>query len=394
MHSAQELQRLGESQENIDPTVLAAQSARDQALKTQQTLASQSGDAQYKPSFGRRLWRGVRGGLEGLAIGGIPGAVFGAVQPGKMPGNQDYGAPNSTYEKAAAIDQADVDAKQKALDEAAGNFKTLQDARNAGAKTINDARAGYGNVGTQLTDAQKANTDALKAQNESPGAKAALTREEFSDRWGNLAAIEGRVGKLPAEQEAIYLSTGKLPDPRQPREPSAEEIEVGRAQTLFVKEHGRPPTYDEYLGIVRGLKGRGDSENPDEAGNVVAEAINEKTAYQQQYTRNDDGTYTKAGSFAGDPKNTISARSTRPTSTASEPRPTRSSTNWALIGTKPASWCRRLGLRPPQAGRLIVWSPPQRKASTSTDQTAKSIKRKRERRSRLSSERSGLAGIR
>jgi hypothetical protein len=113
---------------------------------------------------------------------------------------------------------------------------------------------------------------------------------------------------LPAEQEAIYLSTGKLPDPRQPREPSAEEIEVGRAQTLFVKEHGRPPTYDEYLGIVRGLKGRGDSENPDEAGNVVAEAINEKTAYQQQYTRNDDGTYTKAGSFAGDPKNTISAQ--------------------------------------------------------------------------------------
>jgi hypothetical protein len=60
---------------------------------------------EYRPSVGRRILRGVLGGLEGLAKGGAPGALIGTLDPAKTTGVA-YGAPTSRFQRAQQMNAA------------------------------------------------------------------------------------------------------------------------------------------------------------------------------------------------------------------------------------------------------------------------------------------------
>ena len=222
-------------------------------------------DVAPKPSAGRRVWRGVRGGLVGLLTGGIPGAALGAIDPALERGGEAYGAPNKAYERDIDRNQNALGATDTGIKDELEVWKQASLAAKDKASQLNtNARIDNDRV-VGAKDLITAQADQTKAGYESPQSKAdadaLLSRQKFTDNESNLKAIEARVGKLPPATAAYVMMNGKMPDPKQPREPSAEEIELGQARSTFAKQNGRAPNYDEYIKMVQGLRGR-DNEKP------------------------------------------------------------------------------------------------------------------------------------
>jgi hypothetical protein len=120
-----------------DVTRLTAQQqalSKKEPLYDPQTGKMLEGD---KPSTGARIWRGVRGGLTGLAIGGIPGAVVGAVDPGKITG-EGYGAPNKAYQRREQTREQQLGATDTSLENARKNWKDAVDAMKTKGAILGD----------------------------------------------------------------------------------------------------------------------------------------------------------------------------------------------------------------------------------------------------------------
>lgn len=120
--------------------------------------------AQDRPSTGQKIWRGVRGGLVGLATGGIPGAIVGAVEPGNIRGGQAYGAPNANYTRGEQRREQELGATDQSLEQARTNWKNAVDAMKAKGGLLKDATTTASDMLTGSARVQNAVTNQFKAE--------------------------------------------------------------------------------------------------------------------------------------------------------------------------------------------------------------------------------------
>lgn len=120
--------------------------------------------AQFQPTLGQRILRGVRSSAIGLLTGGIPGALVGAIEPQDIAGGQAYGDPNKAYQRGEETREAQLAATDQALQQARANWKSAVDAAKGKASEIRANAA----LGKDLGDLGKgiltSDTNAAKNQ--------------------------------------------------------------------------------------------------------------------------------------------------------------------------------------------------------------------------------------
>lgn len=260
----------------VDPAIaqLTAQREKD-------TQAAPN-PADYKPGFGTRVWRGLRSGLLGIAAGGLPGAVIGALDPGYF--GKSYGAPTDAYDMAVEANKRQVAQDAQELADAQALFTAKQNALKLQQAGLEQGGQTYGRVGSGVTANENASTDAAKlpilreqadaqlqnAQNNSPAGRAALSNTEFQQRQQQA----DRMG-LRGENRTLYVLNGRVPDPRQA---TAEEVATAQATRIFTEEHGHAPqTLAEYQEVQQaargGASGGGGDANLRTAAKIAADQV-------------------------------------------------------------------------------------------------------------------------
>jgi hypothetical protein len=247
---------------------------------------------QYKPSAWQRVMRGV----EAFQHGGI----FGPLDPGAV-GVSPYGAPNSTYGRAEAGRQQQLDTTKQDITDTLDRFKRMSDARKDASNALNKGTTDYTNVAKTGGDLETADTNQARENREatenSPAGKAAtqtaLDEATFQQHAKDADRIFGP-GK-GGQSRQIYMLNGKVPDPRQPTE---SDIAYAGALKTFVKEHNRgPATLEEYNQVRAASGGRLKAEagaSP-EVQAIVAQATGKKQEFADQWERQPDGSYLKKG---------------------------------------------------------------------------------------------------
>lgn len=241
-----------------DPKVAEAEQ------KTQADLAAAPNPQDYRPGFGTRVLRGLKGVGEGLAEGGLRGALLGGIDPGLVRGGTSYGAPTDAYDIALAANKRQTAVDQSNLADALNNFKTAQDLRAKQAATYNQAATAFGNAGKTSADVQnaqsraaqlpidqqKADAETQKAFDLSPEGKLKATQAQVDQR----TQFANQMGMPSGVARTRYILTGEIGEPRQA---SAEEVEVNRVLQTFVREHGGkgPQTVADWQTIVAAARG-------------------------------------------------------------------------------------------------------------------------------------------
>jgi hypothetical protein len=264
-----------------------------------------------KASTGSKIWRGVRGGLVGALTGGIPGAVVGALEPQDIAGGKAYSAPSGAYTKAEERRGEELAATDKSASDALANWKEQVDAAGKQASEFR-ANAGLGkDLTTGSTGMQNAATEAANAatrakeeadtqtrlNNETPQAKAALTKAEFDQRISEVANMPN----LSPLQRTLYILNGKVPDPDQPNEAEFNAAAAARALTVFKMQHGGqgPQTLDDFNSIQAAARGTLDKGTPknadDQVSSIVADATGKKQEFADKYQRLPSGSYLEKG---------------------------------------------------------------------------------------------------
>jgi hypothetical protein len=152
------------------------------------------------------------------------------------------------YQKAEQRRQQELSANTDASTSAMANWKQAVDAQKAKAA---EYRA-TGTLGKDLTSGAKdlmevpinqetADAAKLRAQNESPDAKLKLSQDEFNQRTQQSQRL-----RLNPTQRAIYIATGKVPDPQQETEAEFKSAAVAKA----IKALGHQPANLEELNQV------------------------------------------------------------------------------------------------------------------------------------------------
>ena len=180
----------------------------------------------------QKVWRGVRGGLIGLATGGIPGALVGSLEPQDISGGTAYGAPNKQYGRAEDTRQQQLAATGEELKTAQQNWKDAVDA--AKAKT-GEYRANAA-LGKDLTTGATALINAEnkpETEENKTKAKVKLSQQEFDQRSQQLQA-DPNLRTLSPLQKALYMANGELPDGTRRQAPNGT-IEI-KSAGKWVKE--------------------------------------------------------------------------------------------------------------------------------------------------------------
>ena len=173
-------------------------------IQAKRTLPPQEYDPahpEYRPTAGRRILRGVVGGLEGLTRHGIFGAALGAIDPEAV-GATPYSAPTRQFSIAAQKQQAEQAAldKQQAVTE----------------KSFTDDTARAKDIITSINDIGKNYAAGQTAQSREDVATA---RKQTADVQGQLADIKQQVadfqsqGKTPTTYEATVAAAHLEKDP-------------------------------------------------------------------------------------------------------------------------------------------------------------------------------------
>lgn len=239
----------------VDPSILAAQKARDEAADKAQSF----NDASYRPSIGERIWRGVRGGLTGLA--NKKGLIPGILSPGSV-GATPYGAPND----AGQAEQGKLMEAQRTTgrtyDEALENWKRAQEARKEGLGATKDAATAYGGAAGHAAGLMTSENKS-ESENEKSAAKLKLSQDEFDQRSKRLQT-DPELSKLSPINRALYLANGKIPDPQRPTEGELTAQEIARGMVIFKNQHGGkgPQSLEEFNSVISAAKGelgRGDT---------------------------------------------------------------------------------------------------------------------------------------
>ena len=247
--------RTGKSEEDmaskmgtVDPSILAAQKARDEAADKAQSF----NDASYRPSIGERIWRGVRGGLTGLA--NKKGLIPGILSPGSV-GATPYGAPNDAGQAEQGKLMEAERTTGRTYDEALENWKRAQEARKEGLGATKDAATAYGGAAGHAAGLMTSENKS-ESENEKSAAKLKLSQDEFDQRSKRLQT-DPELSKLSPINRALYLANGKIPDPQRPTEGELTAQEIARGMVIFKNQHGGkgPQSLDEFNSVIAAAKG-------------------------------------------------------------------------------------------------------------------------------------------
>jgi hypothetical protein len=161
-------------------------------------------DPEYRPGIGTRIARGVRSGLVGLATGGIPGAVVGAVEPGQIRGGSAYGAPVKQFNIDTARRAAQAGVLDKQMQE---NIDTSKADTDRAGKIASDERAA---ATTALDIGKTASAQETAEHND----QLAQVRQQLADQGGvpknyEQAVIASNDPDLPAPKRQQYATAAK-----------------------------------------------------------------------------------------------------------------------------------------------------------------------------------------
>lgn len=258
-----------------DPAISASQ----QKLAADRAAMPNASDPQYKPSFGTRVLRGLRGAGLGLAEHGIFGMGVGAIDPALIPGGKAYGAPNDAYDAAAGAQQKTIAADTQQQDDLLANFKRSQDALkarqgayNEGGQTF-DKAATAANTAADLpnktttanADLMKAQADAQRVALETPEAKDAAQKALIATRT-NQANMDPML-KKPGYLRTRYILTGEFQPQHDLNSADVEQAQVTKLTAAYIAEHnGKKPGFEDLQKIYAAVGGKADLASDKEAG--------------------------------------------------------------------------------------------------------------------------------
>jgi hypothetical protein len=203
-------------------TQLRAQPTEAEILKpfeSQRTLPPQEFDPnhpEYRPSIGRRIVRGLVGVGEGLARGGIRGALLGGLDPEAV-GAAGYSAPT----RAFSIERQRQEAKQTMLDKQEATAEKGYTADTARSKDVITSIDDIGKLGAAGQNAQ-ARMDTAEARE-----KTARVQEQLADLKDQVSQTLNN-GKMPNGYEAAVIASklAKTPEERAAYASAARQIET------------------------------------------------------------------------------------------------------------------------------------------------------------------------
>jgi hypothetical protein len=139
----------------------APQGADVNALESRRAALTppNAADAQYQPSVGRRIARGIEGVGLGLAEGGLRGAIAGGIAP-QTTGLSGYRDPNSKFAAAQQQNQQQV----ADLDQQITQGNTAAKQREGDVQNLTRIGAGLGSTATEAVESENAEKPKGKAQ--------------------------------------------------------------------------------------------------------------------------------------------------------------------------------------------------------------------------------------
>jgi hypothetical protein len=150
----------------------------------------------YNPSVGRRILRGVLGGVEGFAKGGFNGALLGAVDPKAVTGTA-YGAPTAQYGRDVAKQQGELSSLDQQIKTTEQQQKDQYEAgrslgtdTNANARVFADIATAKKNAAT--ADQQKTLADIRQQQED----ERERNNQSRNDTANNLNDIRSRMNDI------------------------------------------------------------------------------------------------------------------------------------------------------------------------------------------------------
>jgi len=275
-----------------DPAFLASQQ------KTTTDELNRPDVSTYKPGFGTRLLRGLRGAAGGMMegagksgiLGPAIGALGGAINPAST-GGKAYGAPTDTYDIAMNKYNQTLAADKEQSENVAANFKRAQDLRVARDKGFNEGGEAFGRTVTGGVDLAKLPGELENQQD--PGGKDREAMQTQTRRL-NFANADPILSK-PGYTRSRYLATGEV----QPaREGTFEEQEynrqVGQWQRANPNQKMTPDVEQSIYQSVRGKSGAGDAGDAAVSA-IVADATGKKQEFINNYDHQPDGSYLRKG---------------------------------------------------------------------------------------------------
>jgi hypothetical protein len=202
------------SKKLADAPTLAAQEQEIQARRTlppQEYQLTAEGKIdpnyhpEYRPTAGRRIMRGVVGGLEGLAEHGIMGALRGAVDPGSV-GATPYSAPTRQFSIAAQKQAAEMGALDKQQSTMETSFKEDTERAKDVIQSINDIgkNAAAGQSAQARMDTAAARADTARVQGQLADIKQQVA--DFQSQGKTPTTYEGTVAAAALEKDPVRKS--------------------------------------------------------------------------------------------------------------------------------------------------------------------------------------------
>ena len=198
------------SKKLADAPTLASQEQKIQAQRTlppQEYQLTAEGKIdpnyhpEYRPTAGRRIMRGIVGGLEGLAEHGIMGALRGAVDPGSV-GATPYGAPTRQFSIAAQKQAAQMGALDK-------QQSTLETSFNEDTGRAKDVIQSINDIGKNAAAGQSAQA---RMDTAAARAETARVQNQLADIKQQVADFQSQ-GKTPTTYEGTVAAAALEKDP-------------------------------------------------------------------------------------------------------------------------------------------------------------------------------------
>jgi hypothetical protein len=309
--ATQQAADLANARTPVDPSALESQRS---AMAAPQSATNPLGapnqmdpdHPEYRPSAGRRIARGILGGLAGLAQGGIRGAVMGAVEPQATTGT-GYKAPTRQFSQAAQMNaarlasldqqltQADTQAKTKdqavtnklaiakqfsdiategsknvAAESKAGNqdvnaakvgMKVIRDENGQIADVVDDpdssvykARQALDEVRQSQESLNEAKTAAANADPSTPAGRLALQKLKVQEDGHNAAMVRAQAMLLNAYGSNLGTDTKGNPLPGSTLTAEGNTPVGSKFQTQYTKHEGAAAQFNDVGGALDRLE--------------------------------------------------------------------------------------------------------------------------------------------
>jgi hypothetical protein len=197
---------------------MQGRSAQLRSAKDSLATPTDPNQAQYRPTVGRRILRGLGGAGMGLLRGGIGGAVAGAVAP-QLTTGVGYDDPNKAFRKVE-------DARTRKL---AGVDTELADAE-AQRKDEFDTGKELGTMGNTLAERQNT-TQRYKDQAKHEGSEDSAKMNDLHQQLGKATAEALQAGRDPRQDKTVQQLSDTIQGAmKEPAEKNPNDIALDQAE--------------------------------------------------------------------------------------------------------------------------------------------------------------------